>query len=343
MSNRRMPAEWEPHRAVWLAWPSHAELWGDEELSAAQQELVGLCAAIADVEGAPRGEVLEVVCRTDEDEKNARERLGPLGARTHRAEYGDIWLRDTAPIFVEVDGALRPQVLRFNGWGGKYALPGDAELARTIAGFSGLPADEHDLVLEGGAIELDGEGTLLTTRQCLLHPNRNPHLDQRAIEEKLREIFGVEAILWLEDGLLHDHTDGHVDTIARFVAPGRVVCMAPSGADDPNREVLERIARDLSRMKDARGRSLDVVRVPSPGLVTGRVDEGEDVMPASHVNFYVGNTTVVVPVYGTRWDDAVVEAIAPLFPGRKVVGRLCRTILEGGGGFHCITQQEPRA
>jgi agmatine deiminase len=343
MEQRRMPAEWEPHRAVWLAWPSHAELWGEDELASAQDEFVGLCTAVADaIPGTRRGEALEIVCRTDEDEQRARERLGALGARTHRAEYGDIWLRDTAPIFVEVDGALRPQVFRFNGWGGKYELPGDAELGRAIAGFSGWPADLHDLVLEGGAIELDGEGTLLTTKQCLLNPNRNPHLDQRAIEERLRAIFGVERILWLDEGLLHDHTDGHIDTIARFVAPGRVVCMAPSG-EDPNHEVLERIARDLSRMKDARGRSLDVVRVPSPGRVTGRVDDGEDVMPASHVNFYVGNTTVVVPVYGTPWDEAVVEALAPVFSDRKVVGRSCRTILEGGGGFHCITQQEPLA
>jgi agmatine deiminase len=341
MSKRRMPAEWEPHRAVWLAWPSHAELWGDEELAAAEDEFVGLCAAIAGPDGA--GEVLEIVCRTEADAASARARLGALGARTHRAEYGDIWLRDTAPIFVEVDGAIRPQVFRFNGWGGKYELPGDATLGAAIAGASGLPAERHDLVLEGGAIELDGDGTLLTTKQCLQNPNRNPSLSVSALEARLRAIFGVETILWLEEGLLHDHTDGHVDTIARFVAPGRVVCMAPSGEDDPNRAVLDRIAAELSAMRDARGRALEVVRIPSPGRVVGRVGEDEDVMPASHVNFYVGNEAVVVPVYGTPWDEAAVAALAPLFPGRRVVGRRCRTILEGGGGFHCITQQEPRA
>ena len=340
MSKRRMPAEWEPHRAVWLAWPSHAELWGDEELALAQDEFVGLCEAIVGPERT--GEALEIVCRTEADEAAARARLGPLGARTHRAEYGDIWLRDTAPIFVDVGGAIRPQVFRFNGWGGKYELPGDAALGGAIAGFSGLPAEHHDLVLEGGAIELDGEGMLLTTKQCLQNPNRNPALSVAALEARLRTLFGVETILWIEEGLLHDHTDGHVDTIARFVAPGRVVCMAPSGPDDPNRAVLDRIAAELSAMRDARGRALEVVRIPSPGRVVGRVGEDEDVMPASHVNFYVGDEAVVVPVYGTAWDEAAVAALAPLFPGRRVVGRRCRTILEGGGGFHCITQQEPR-
>jgi agmatine deiminase len=280
------------------------------------------------------------VCRTDQDERMARWRLGRSGARFHRALYGDIWLRDTAPIFVIDDGALSAQVFKFNGWGGKYALPGDAELASVIAELSHLPARHHDFVLEGGAIELDGEGTLLTTKQCLLNPNRNPALSQAEIEIKLRAAFGVETILWLDQGLLHDHTDGHVDTIARFVAPGRVVCMAPSGDDDPNAEVLRQIEADLRAMKDAKGRALEVITVPSPGKV---LDEDGEVMPASHVNFYVGNRAVVVPVYGTAYDDAAVAAIAPLFPGRNVVGRSCLAILEGGGGFHCITQQEPTA
>jgi agmatine deiminase len=343
-TDRRMPAEWEPHRAVWIAWPSHDELWGEDALIDAQAEVAGLCEAIADAddEGRPRGEVLEILCRTDTDERMARWRLGRSGARFHRALYGDIWLRDTAPIFTRRAGAtgapeLEAHVFQFNGWGNKYLLPGDAELASVIAEMSGWPASRHDFVLEGGAIELDGQGTLLTTKQCLLNPNRNPTLSQSDLETRLRAAFGVETILWLDEGLLHDHTDGHVDTIARFVAPGRVVCMAPTD-DDPNRDVLETIARDLSTMRDARGRALDVVRVPGPGAV---LDEEGDLMPASHVNFYVGNHSVVVPIYGTEHDETVVAALRPLFPGRTVVGRSCRTILEGGGAFHCITQQEP--
>jgi len=153
------------------------------------------------------------------------------------------------------------------------------------------------------------------------------------------ESLGAERVLWVTKGLLHDHTDGHIDTIARFVAPGRVVCMAASGSDDPNRDVLDAIAKELAAMTDARGRRLDVVRVPSPGRV---LDEDGEVMPASHVNFYIGNRSVVVPTYGTAFDDAAVAALTPLFPGRRVVGSSARTILEGGGAFHCITQQVPR-
>jgi agmatine deiminase len=179
---------------------------------------------------------------------------------------------------------------------------------------------------------------MLTTRQCLLHPKRNPGLSEADIVRALEECLGISRVLWLREGLLHDHTDGHVDTIARFVAPATVVCMAPSGDDDPNAAVLETIARDLSEMRDARGRRLEVIRIPSPGRVT---DAEGLILPASYLNFYVGNTTVVVPTYGTRWDEAAVRQLEPLFPGRRVVGRSARAILTGGGAFHCITQQQP--
>jgi agmatine deiminase len=194
-------------------------------------------------------------------------------------------------------------------------------------------------VLEGGSVEVDGEGTLLTTRQCLLHPNRNPSLTQAAAEGWLEEALGVQKVLWLAEGLMNDHTDGHVDTLARFVAPGVVVCMEAS-LDDPNAPVLEAIGRDLDRMTDAQGRKLTVVRVPSPGRILGR--DGA-IMPASYVNFYIGNRAVVVPTYLSPHDDDAVEAIARLFPTRLTVGIDARSILSGGGAFHCITQQQPRA
>jgi agmatine deiminase len=339
------PAEWAPHDAVWLAWPSHADLWG-ERLPEVQREVVALCEAIADLDpetGTPRGERLDVIVRDDEGARDAGQALARLGARFHRAEYGDIWLRDTAPIFLTGAGGTIASVrFTFNGWGGKYVLAGDAELAAKIQAFAGhgegRAFSREPFVLEGGAVEVDGEGTVLTTRQCLLHPNRNLSLTQSQIEHELCEGLGAERVLWLGEGLLNDHTDGHVDTIARFVAPGVVVCMHPSGPDDPNAAVLEATARDLAAMVDARGRRIQVVSIPSPGRV---VDEEGRVMPASHVNFYVGNTTVVVPVYGTPWDEAAVRALEPLFPGRRVVGRSARAILDGGGAFHCITQQQP--
>lgn len=340
-STHAQPAEWDAHESVWLAWPSHADLWGEDALMDAQAEFTALCETIADPDddGLPRGERLEILCRTEADERLARWKLQAFGARFHRALYGDIWCRDSLPIFVKREGEIAAASFRFNGWGDKYDLPGDRELSAVVSKLSGRLTITHDFVLEGGAVEPDGEGTILTTKQCLLNPNRNPSMSPDEIERAVAKALGAEKVLWVTEGLLNDHTDGHIDTIARFVAPGRVVCMAPSGDDDPNREVLDRIGRELAAMTDARGRRLDVVRIPSPGRV---LDEDDEVMPASFVNFYVANTTVVVPTYGTPFDDAAVAALAPLFPGRRVIGKSARTILEGGGAFHCITQQLPR-
>ncbi|MDR3683917.1 MAG: agmatine deiminase family protein [Geothrix sp.] len=330
------PAEWDRHSACWLAWPSHGHLWR-ENLGPAQAEFAALCRAIA--EGG--GEALDLLVQDEDAETQARAALGPVigQVRFHRVPVGDIWLRDTAPIFVKgPSGPLGAACFRFNGWGGKYVLPGDDQVAGRVAALCGLPRFPHDWILEGGSVEVDGEGTLLTTRQCLLNPNRNPGMGQAALEKALRESLGAEKVLWLEAGLLNDHTDGHIDTLARFVAPGVVVCMEARDAGDPNAGTLDRIAADLAASTDARGRRLQVVRIPSPGIVR---DEAGELLPASFVNFYIGNGTVIVPIYGTPHDEAAVAALTPLFPGRRVLGRSARAILSGGGAFHCITQQQP--
>ena len=339
----RQPAEWEPHEAVYLAWPSHDELW-QPLLGDAQQEFLGLCEAIADLDedGTPRGEQLRVLAPDGVRHLEASTALERFGADVQRIPFGDIWMRDIAPIFV-TDGAHAPVAavcFAFNGWGGKYVLDGDALVAPRLAERADVPIYARGFVLEGGAIESDGEGTLLTTRQCLLNDNRNPGMDAAALERALGESLSAERLLWLGDGLLNDHTDGHVDTIARFIEPGRVVCMAPSGDDDPNADVLEAIAKDLAEMTDAKGRRLQVERVPSPGRV---LDHEGLVLPASYANFYISNTSVVVPTYGSPYDDAAVEALGRLFEDRRVVGAPARTILTGGGAFHCITQPVPRA
>ncbi|HZA13488.1 MAG TPA: agmatine deiminase family protein [Myxococcaceae bacterium] len=330
----RQPAEWEPHESCWVAWPAAEDLWGDD-LARAQDSFVQMCRAIGD------GERLEVLVPDERRERAAAAALAGVPARFHRIPYGDIWLRDTAPIFVrDGSGGVAAACFGFNGWGGKYILPDDDRVAARVADAAGLPTLRFPFVLEGGSVEPDGQGTLLTTRQCLLNPNRNPGMGTEALERALRNALGATQVLWLGDGLLNDHTDGHIDTVARFLSPGVVVCMRPSGSDDPNREVLAAIARDLSSMRDAAGRRLEVVRVPSPGSVR---DAEERVMPASYVNFYLGNRAVVVPTYGTPWDDQAVEEIAALFPGRRTVGVPALAILAGGGAFHCITQQQPRA
>ncbi|MFI5198071.1 MAG: agmatine/peptidylarginine deiminase [Thermoanaerobaculia bacterium] len=337
----RQPAEWDLHEAVWLAWPSHQDLWGDA-LAPVRSAFAAFASAIADVSpstGKPRGERLEVLAPDAENEALARSALAGFGARFHRIPFGDIWLRDTAPVFLLGPGGMRATVsFRFNGWGGKYVLEHDDGVASRVAEAAGLKVFRFPWVFEGGSVEVDGEGTCLTTRQCLLNPNRNPGMPREAIESGLEDALGCTSVLWLGDGLLNDHTDGHVDTLARFVSPGVVVCMGPTGQDDPNRKVLADVEHDLRSFRDAKGRALDVTTIPSPGLV--RDAEGKP-MPASYVNFYIANTTVIVPAYGVPNDGAARAGVAKLFPTRRAVSIPARHLLEGGGAFHCISQQVP--
>lgn len=328
----RLPAEWCAHDACWVAWPSHRDLWGPS-LEELQRDFARMCEVIG------LGERLEVLVLDDAGRRAAQSALVGTPARVHRIPFGDVWLRDTGPIFLQrEDGRLAAACFAFNGWGGRYRLPHDDAVAHRIAEAAGVEVFRFSWVLEGGAVETDGEGTCLTTRQCLLNPNRNPHLDRTAIEDGLRDALGVERIVWLERGLENDHTDGHVDTLARFVAPGRVVCMEARSDDDPNAAALAEVVRDLAAARDARGRRLEVERIPSPGRIVG--DDGR-VLPASYVNFYVGNRAVVVPQYGSPHDAEAVERLAALWPGRHVVGVPARRLLAGGGAFHCITQQQP--
>ena len=336
----RMPAEWEVHQACWLAWPCSQQLWR-EDLAEAQRAIAALCRAIA---GAPVDQLPEIpklLVADPQAEAAARQAMRGAPAEFHRARYGDIWLRDTAPLFVRgPQGELAAATFQFNGWGGKYVLSGDETVAAAVAELSRVRPLSHNWVLEGGSVEVDGRGTCLTTRQCLLNPNRNPSLNQCSIERRLSEALGITRVLWLDEGLLNDHTDGHVDTVARFVAPARVVCMEARSAGDPNRDALRAIARGLESFRDAGGSPLEVIRIPSPGSVIG--GDGE-VMPASYVNFYIANHAVVVPVYETPYDDEAVSRIAALFPERRTVAIEAKALLAGGGAFHCVTQQQPAA
>ncbi|MFZ5717858.1 MAG: agmatine deiminase family protein [Pseudomonadota bacterium] len=325
-----VPAEWAPHRAMWLGFPSHAELWEDD-LPAAQEEVAALARALA----GPGGEQVKLMTGHPDGEAAARRMLGGApGIETVPGRFGDIWLRDTGPIFA----GGQAHGFRFNGWGGKYDLPYDDEVADQVAQASGAELARHDFILEGGAVDHDGAGTVLTTDQCLLNPNRNPGWTREAAEAALAESLGARKVLWLGEGLRNDHTDGHVDNLARFVAPATVAVPVAWGRGDPNAEAYDDAARRLAGMTDAEGRPLKVVRIPSPGWIDG--GEGEPV-PASHMNFLIANKAVIVPIYAKQPGDFAVGALKEVFPDREVIGLPSTAILTGGGSFHCITQQEP--
>jgi agmatine deiminase len=299
-------------------------LWlGD--LKPAEREVAAFAEAL---HAGGKGEKVWLVAAHEGAAGSARE-LCPF-AEVIVEPFGDIWLRDTGPIILGTGKDRRAQGFGFNGWGGKYDLEGDQTIGERIARGAGLPFAKADWILEGGAIDGDGSGTVITTEQCLLNPNRNA-LTRAEIEQRLLGDLGFEQVLWLGPGLVNDHTDGHVDNLARFVAPGRVA-IPTAAKDDPNEAVYRDAAR---RLREAR---LDVVTLPSPGRIT---DEAGDIMPASYMNFYIGNAAVVVPQYGASNDRAAVDVVQELFPDHVAIGLRADHILTGGGSFHCISQQVP--
>ena len=327
MTSIRVPHETETQSVIHTCWPAAEELW-EEDLDPARAEF----AAFLKASGAP----LCVYAASAQAETDARRRLG-ADVTIVREPYGDVWARDTGPVFVTGPGGLAAVRMKFNGWGGKYDLAGDQSVGARIAREAGARIIEADFIGEGGALEFDGQGALITTRQCVLNANRNPGFTERDFEARALELFGVSKVIWLDEGLTGDHTDGHVDNIARFAAPGVVVCQAPSGDDDPNTGVLGRIADTLKRATDARGRRLEVIEISSPGWV----DDGEGgPAAASHMNWIVGPESVVMPAYNDHATGAV-KALQRAFPAHTVVASPSRAILTGGGSFHCVTCNQP--
>jgi agmatine deiminase len=316
------PAEWSPHGAVWIGFPSAPDLWL-EDLEPAQEQVAAFARAVL---AGGKGEAVRLVCANEA----AADRAVALniGAEIMLFPFFDIWLRDTGPLVLSDGTALD---YRGNGWGGKYPSPLDDALAEKLCVAARIDHKLRSMILEGGAIDVDGAGLLVTTEQCLLNPNRNPMMTRAEIEAQLKLDLGVTQVLWLGDGLMGDHTDGHVDNLARFVAPGVLALPEAAGADDPNAAVYA----------DARARAkafgVEVVPLPSPG----RIEIDGEVAAASYMNFYIGNAAVVVPTHGALNDDFAVKAIAALFPDREVVGLPTDHILTGGGSFHCISQQVP--
>jgi agmatine deiminase len=322
-----MPAEWAPQEWIWIGFPHDASLWLDD-LVPAQEQIAGFANAVAET-----GQQVRLVVRDAANEARARE-LVSGAVICERHAYGDIWLRDSGPlVLLDASGRRIARRFGFNGWGGKFIMEGDQTVGASMAEAASLPGDKMDWILEGGAIDPDGTGLVVTTEQCLLNPNRNPQLSREEIEARLRNDIGFDRVLWLGDGLLGDHTDGHVDNLARFVAPGTLAIPVASGPDDPNAAIYA----------DARERALafglTVKDVPSPG----RLDEAGIVEPASYMNFAICNEVVVVPLYSAHSDADALAAIGELFPGRAVVGIPAQAVLTGGGSFHCASQHAPAA
>lgn len=334
-----MPAEWEPHRATWLAWPHNAETWPGQ-LEVIKDIWAQMVRAIS-----PE----EKVCLLVNDEQaqaEATHRLRLAGAvmehvPIYKIPTVDAWIRDYGPIFIlkrgEKDGlAFNDWV--FNGWGGKYeSYLEDDRVAKDIAKLLRVPVFEHTIVLEGGSIDVNGFGTCLTTEQCLLNPNRNRHLDRSEIERILGDHLGVNHFIWLGGGIVGDDTDGHVDDIARFVNPTTVVCVLEEDSRDENYAPLRENYERLRGARDQDGRKIDVVSLPQPGPV---VYEGAR-LPASYANFYIANGVVLAPVFNHPNDRLALGILGELFPDRKVVGLPCNALVLGLGAIHCVTQQEP--
>lgn len=339
-SGYRMPAEWERHDATWLAWPSNAETW-PETLPAVQAVWIRMAELLSP------DERVHFLANNPREADDIRQRLRVSSAvqdnvEVHVVPNNDAWMRDSGPIFLVARDRREPRLVAndfvFNSWGKKYGPWDDDDIIpRRLGAMIGCPVIAHDLVLEGGSIDVNGQGTLLTTRQCLLNPNRNPHLSQAEIEARLKTYLGVSCILWLGDGIEGDDTDGHVDDISRFVGPNTIVTVVEKNTQDGNFEPLEMNLQTLKAARNLAGQPFEIIELPMPERREGPFGRS----PASYANFYIGNSAVLVPIYSSPNDEVALEILRGCFPDREVVGIECTPVAAGLGALHCVTQQQP--
>jgi len=336
--NYILPAEWEPHSAIWLAWPYDAETFPNRVEKAE--------AVFAEIINAVHGsEQVELLVLDEEMKARASDFINcagadPLKINFHIIDYADVWLRDTGPIFVK-DGTGKIVITKwiFNAWGNKFPeLLKDGDIPEKISEWKNLPIVKPRVVIEGGAIDVNGQGVCLTTEQCLLNENRNPGQTKEDIEKFLEHYLDIRKTLWLKEGLVNDHTDGHIDELARFVAPDKIVCAYEEDKQDENCRILQENYKMLSEATDINGESFEVVKLPMPHM---RYDDGSKA-PVSYTNFYIGNSVVLAATFNDKNDTAALKILKGCFPGRRVVGVDCSDIIYGGGAVHCITQQEPK-
>jgi len=322
-----LPAEWAPQALLWIGYPGDPAEW-PASLPLAQRQAADFASAVA-----THGQATVVVARTAEDFASACLLSHPSVDVVHMP-FGDVWLRDTGPIgVIDAAGNRALADFDFNGWGGKFDMAGDQDIGARLAATTDLPCRHIPLIFEGGAIDTDGTGLFVTTEQCLLNPNRNPSLGRAQIEALLSGALGLSSMLWLADGLINDHTDGHVDNLARFVARGILAVPQATTGDDPNAAIFTDVA------ERARAFGVEVALMPS----VGRYEIDGEIAPASYMNFAITNGAVIVPQFGAPNDAAALDALRPFFPDRAIVGLPGDAILRGGGGFHCMSQQLPAA
>ncbi len=328
-----MPAEWERHKATWLTWPKDPTTFPPTILGDVEQIYVKM------IEELAVGERVDLLV----DDKRTEERASLMLENTdnivfHQIESADVWVRDYGPIFVRGPKEVAAIKWIFNAWGNKYAeLKPDNETGMRISRATRLKMFEPGLVLEGGSVDVNGLGTGLATKQCLLNRNRNPQLNQDAIAEKLREYLGITNLVWLDHGIAGDDTDGHVDDIARFVNQNTILCMTEDDTKDENFEALKSNIETLRQARDQDGNGINLVPIEMPR----RVDCEGGRLPASYANFYIGNVVVLVPTYGEPSDRVAADALRSAFPDRKIVEINCRPLVYGFGAIHCVTQQQP--
>jgi agmatine deiminase len=337
-----MPAEWHPHDATWLSWPKDPETWPDR-VPQVERIYLQMIAALAPYE------IINLLVDDDETEQTVRERCGPAIAasiRFHHLQTVDAWVRDYGPNFLlGPEGELAYNDWIFNAWGNKYAeLKKDDSIPSRLEPILKLRRFSPGIVMEGGSIEVNGAGCVLTSEQCLLNPNRNPELSQAEIEQHLQDYLGVTKVLWLGEGIVGDDTDGHIDDLARFVAPDVIVCAVEEDRMDANYEILQDNLARLRSMTDESGRAFEIVTLPMPGIVDGESTAARDLerLPASYANCYIANSVVLAPVFGHANDARAVETLQHLFPTRQVVPINCEPLVWGMGTIHCVTQQQPK-
>ena len=338
----RMPAEWHRHTATWLTWPKDPETWPDR-IPQAEEVFLKIMAALAP------NETINLLVDDAATEDAVRSRCNFAGAenvRFYQIVAVDSWIRDYGPNFVVNEhGGLAYNDWVFNAWGNKYEeLKKDDSIPARLEKVLKVPRFEPGIVMEGGSIEVNGAGCVLTTEQCLLNPNRNPHLSRAEIEKYLKDYLGVEKVLWLGEGIVGDDTDGHIDDIARFVTPDVIVCSVEDDPQDANYEILQDNLGRLQKMNDGRGRPFEIIPLPMPGMVGGTSTDARnlDRLPASYANFYIANNVVLAPIFGHANDRPALETLERVFPDRKVLGINCEPLVWGMGTIHCLTQQQPR-